>query len=58
MTQDQEDEMYADLGREYSIALAKSGRDTLWNLMLAKKAGWSQEQFRRWVDNGEGPYGS
>jgi len=42
-------------GQRYYEALLRSQRDTLWNLTIAIRNGYSHEQFRHWVDTGEGP---
>ncbi len=52
---EQEDERYADLGRQYSAALTRSARDTLENLLVSAELGWTRVQFRHWVDTGEMP---
>ncbi len=52
---EQEDERYADLGRQYSAALTRLARDTLENLLVSAELGWTRVQFRHWVDTGEMP---
>ena len=42
-------------GRQYAEVLARSLRDTKWNLMSAMRSGYSHEEFRHWVDTGQGP---
>jgi hypothetical protein len=39
------------IGQQYAEAL----RDTLWNLTLAIRAGYTHEEFRYWVETGEEP---
>jgi hypothetical protein len=41
--------------RQYAEYLERAQRDTLWNLTLAIRNGWSHEEFRHWVETGEEP---
>lgn len=43
------------IGQQYAEALARSRRDTKWNLTSAILSGWTTEQFRHWVKTGEAP---
>lgn len=45
----------ASLGDQYTAALARSARETKANLMRATAAGWTHDQYRRWVETGERP---
>ena len=49
------DDPYESVGKAYSEALARSWRDTLWNLQVHMLDGWTSEQHRHWVQTGEEP---
>lgn len=46
---------YESLSQRYTEALERSMRDTLENLTRAVKLGWTDGQFRHWVETGEAP---
>lgn len=43
------------IGEQYADALARSYRNTLWNLTVHLQVGWTAEQHRHWVETGEEP---
>lgn len=43
------------LGERYVDALARSYRDSLWNLTVHLEDGWTAEQHHHWVETGERP---
>lgn len=53
----QEDELYADMGRRLSAAIARSRRSNLWTLRASILLDWPAGAYQHFVETGEEPVG-